>query len=770
MKLLILILSLIVQYVHSQSNPFEHSRTSLSLTDTVVRNYVNLTSIGEILELFSVEVIGSQWTNIHSRLSTVCAQNMMEYLGGLERKEIWAIKMDDASGHYTTGYFWGNNYWTGSMHLCRSIYSNDDNADDFYQKKKDSHDGLTNLNGNVASNQLKHENPPFIPRFGVIKVAFNESNTTPIPRSIHIGVCLPSSCGKKDVYVLSQSASRKMETKNVEIKSIRIPNSDGFSLWNDYTFLIMLTVSTIVGILIAWGTAYDVMLKNRIKKKMGIKKYSKDLNSDSSGLNCTTYDLTRAINDTKKSNCVGIGMPAGINNNNSDENLAMEPVVIEEEKLSLCEELLLSFSLTTNFKAICDQAVGSDTIPCIHGIRALSMAWIILGHTCIISFKYSDNMELRKVVEQQFFFQTITNGAFSVDTFFFISGFLVSFIYFRTNAKGKLEKLSKGVNEFTAGTLHFIGLVGYRFVRLTAPYLYVLGIVEVTMKYFASNSVFEPPTMDHINCPKYWWRNILYINTLFPVQDMCMLWSWYLANDTQFYIIGAIILIVAIRHFRFAAATLAIFMISAWLTTGIIAYTNNHMPNTDDPLALFDKIYDKPWTRLGPYLVGMSVGWILFKTNCKIKFSKFQLVTGWILSISVLLYLLYGLYKTELTKVAAAAYSSLSHSAWAIALAWIVIACSTGNGGFLNKFLSATSLYPFSRVTYCAYLVHPIVIRSYALNSDAPLHMGVDSMVIIFLGQTCASYLLSFVVSLSFEAPVCALLRILSKHNNNNNN
>jgi hypothetical protein len=55
---------------------------------------------------------------------------------------------------------------------------------------------------------------------------------------------------------------------------------------------------------------------------------------------------------------------------------------------------------------------------------------------------------------------------------------------------------------------------------------------------------------------------------------------------------------------------------------GVIAYTNNHMPNTDDPLALFDKIYDKPWTRLGPYLVGMSVGWILFKTNCKIKFTK----------------------------------------------------------------------------------------------------------------------------------------------------
>lgn len=221
-----------------------------------------------------------------------------------------------------------------------------------------------------------------------------------------------------------------------------------------------------------------------------------------------------------------------------------------------------------------------------------------------------------------------------------------------------------------------------------------------------------------------------------------------MANDTQFYIIGAIILIIAIRHFKLAASMLAIFMFSAWLTTGIIAYSNNHMPNTDDPLALFDKIYDKPWTRLGPYLVGMCVGWILFKTNCKIKFSKGQLVAGWTLSTGerfistskitkitilnlpgVLLYLLYGLYKTELSKVAAAAYSSLSHSAWAMALAWIVIACSTGNGGVLNSLLSATSLYPFSRVTYCAYLVHPIVIRAFALNSDSPLHMDYMSMV-----------------------------------------
>lgn len=57
---------------------------------------------------------------------------------------------------------------------------------------------------------------------------------------------------------------------------------------------------------------------------------------------------------------------------------------------------------------------------------------------------------------------------------------------------------------------------------------------------------------------------------------------------------------------------------------------NNHNLNTiihsiDDPLALFDKIYDKPWTRLGPYFVGMAIGWFLFKTECKIKMNKVRI-------------------------------------------------------------------------------------------------------------------------------------------------
>jgi len=56
-------------------------------------------------------------------------------------------------------------------------------------------------------------------------------------------------------------------------------------------------------------------------------------------------------------------------------------------------------------------------------------------------------------------------------------------------------------------------------------------------------------------------------------------------------------------------------------------------------------------------------------------------VVGWTLCIGCLAALVYGLYNTELDRLPAAIYSSLSHTVWALALSWIVIACSTGYGG-----------------------------------------------------------------------------------------
>lgn len=288
--------------------------------------------------------------------------------------------MDDASGHYTTGYFYGNSYFTGSMSLCTTIYKSD--RDIAFEKKRVMNKAglsFSNEQRKTATHRIQHVNPDFLPGFYVMKVSINESDIIDFARVVYIGACLPSSCSNDDVKTMAQLSIKSIKSRDVQYLNVRSPTDGKFNIWNDSTFRILLFFSSLVLFLMIWGTAFDYVLIQRYKRKMKLKALSKDLATDSSsGIGCTTYDLTKGQNKNNDLS-VGIGINTGMNNNNSDENLAINGVCVEDEKMGVWWELLLSFSVITNFKAICDRSVGSDTIPSIHGLRAFSMAWVILG-------------------------------------------------------------------------------------------------------------------------------------------------------------------------------------------------------------------------------------------------------------------------------------------------------------------------------------------------------------------------------------------------------
>ncbi|KAK4883484.1 hypothetical protein RN001_006803 [Aquatica leii] len=744
-----------------------------------------LPSLSKVLNFYNTELLAANWYRFHKSITETCQEKMQEYIIGLSIGAHWALKMDDASGRYTTGWFWGNHYWTGSQSLCENALPNDNMDVDNSTFTESDYTHLYKYKS-VLLAHLKTS--PFPLGYFMLRVNINSSFTTE-QKTVHIGLCLPKICTDDDARKIMEETSKTAPMVTVKVETVR-SHHQRFNVWTDSTFQILCVVSSIVAVLLISGTTFDMYVQRlKEKRKTMVMNCTNYANTDSN-LRETVAKLDVGIADSKmyngnsgfyvvtKTQTKDNDSNNNNNNNNNDQAPSTSgtetpiqdhneyPELKLDKQFALCllRRLLLSFSIRVNAKNIFNKNVGSDTLSVIHGLKTISMSWVILGHTCLVAFKYADNTEYRKLVQQEFMFQTVLNATFSVDTFFFTSGLLVSFLYFRTNSKGKLDHpITSKCNGFASGLCHFIGLIIYRFARLTAPYLFLIGVLEVTMKWFNYNSVFEPPALDHINCPKYWWRNLLYINTLFPMEEMCMLWSWYLADDTQFYIVGAVLLILAVRHFKSAASLLVMFVVSSWMTTAYIAYSNRHMPGSDDPLALFDKIYDKPWTRLSPYLIGMCVGWFLFKTKCQLKMSKITVTAGWLVSSTCLLSLVYGLYEANLTPIMGAAYSALCHSIWALGLSWIVVACTTGYGGFVNKLLSASVLYPFSRVTYCAYLLHTIVIRGMVMSMDQPLHLGKAVVPILFLGQIVASYTLAFIVSISFEGPSVSMLRILTK-------
>lgn len=99
--------------------------------------------------------------------------------------------------------------------------------------------------------------------------------------------------------------------------------------------------------------------------------------------------------------------------------------------------------------------------------------------------------------------------------------------------------------------------------------------------------------------------------------------------------------------------------------------------------------------------------------------------------------------------------------AWGFALIWITLSCKWGLAKPIDNLLSYRALLPLSRLTYCAYLIHPVtqIALSYQLNGT--IHIQHSLVLTIFLGNAVVSYGCAFILSLMFEAPVVRVLKIL---------
>ncbi|CAL1277761.1 unnamed protein product [Larinioides sclopetarius] len=206
-------------------------------------------------------------------------------------------------------------------------------------------------------------------------------------------------------------------------------------------------------------------------------------------------------------------------------------------------------------------------------------------------------------------------------------------------------------------------------------------------------------------------------------------WSWYLANDMQFYIISPLLLVTLWRWPKVGYSFLGLFFSISLVSSFVITYEYkliaglgnivDEAKNGADYMEMwsnfFDKYYIKPYTRIAPYLVGMLLAYYLYKRkqNNANKLNLITLLIGWMIASGITLACLFGLYHQKLSLVASSFYNALNHLGFAFGLAWVIFVCITGQAGAVNGILSWKAWIPLSRLTFCAYLIHPIVIFAY---------------------------------------------------------
>lgn len=449
---------------------------------------------------------------------------------------------------------------------------------------------------------------------------------------------------------------------------------------------------------------------------------------------------------------------------------------------------MLSFSVINNSQNLFSTDRKPDEIHCLHGMRFLSMAWVVLGHTYATSLVYIDNiLDAGDNLVSKITLQAIANANFAVDSFFFLSGLLVAYLTIK-----RLENLS--VKQISMAYIQ-------RYIRLTPAYAFlILCVVGFVGKVGDGPRWPEAYSEMHTSCKKYWWTNLLYVNNFYPAAllDECYALGWYLANDMQFFILAPISLFL-LKWKPWAGVFLLTFgVFSSMLVTGILSSHYHIQPSPvaiaaalkkahafadssmHPPRLKFQPIpnaspfwsdtYAKPWCRIGVYLIGMITGYILQQYKNKIHLSRTFLGLGCLAVMALNMTLIYGLWghvhnsSIIMNVHVAALYDALCRPLWAVTLSWIVVMCFSGHGGPVNAFLGWKVFLPLSRLTYCTYLVHPLIIAIWFGTLETNIHYSDTQFAFFFLALLTSALAGAYVVSMLVEVPFMNIAKMLVRN------
>ncbi|XP_046145166.1 nose resistant to fluoxetine protein 6-like isoform X3 [Osmia bicornis bicornis] len=662
-------------------------------------------------------------TGIQQLNSTRCRREMEIFRDAVDHGVLWSLRMLDASGQPASGYISGNNYWLGNRLECK-----------FLSQKRQFPLSEKKIRNNSLYRNPAEEFPPFELNFFGAHLSQNGTMqyhiSLPLEGTIALGLCLPASCSENEVGTMLKKVfdDRLLpfgQLYSTDFELIKISN-----LKDDHAWLLSGTIITILFILtVLFGTTivatlYDILI------------YQKRLQKKTDDYDDHTIELKN--NRVEKSEY------------NEEDAVPSEPKA--ENRIV---KIFICFSAYSNMKQIFKSDNSSNDLKAIHGIKMIGIIWVIFIHVVLYGANATGNKAEIVITTTDIEWQILANGTLSVDMFFFISGFLVVFGYL---------KLQKNVNNvpFSRNVMIFISVIIKRYIRVTPTYLIIilLGIISFAWVEKFSLMYFHEPI--HELCSKYWWRNILYINTLYDWNNACLTWSWYIADNMQFFVFSIFVLMLSSSYYYTALSLSIATMFSSMLVRAYVVYDTGYIPTFDMQFETPATVYVLPWMRIPPYMVGMGTSAFLAKCNYKLHLSKKALAACWFLSVLCNCSILFGISNRNVSLTVSVLYETFSRFAWSLGIAWLVIACATNNGGIINQFLSLKYWIPFSRVTFCAYLLNPLLIQLMGMFSDYPFNVDVLTTSVSSIGMVIVTYSVSFVLSAIIEVPTTIFLRTLS--------
>lgn len=170
----------------------------------------------------------------------------------------------------------------------------------------------------------------------------------------------------------------------------------------------------------------------------------------------------------------------------------------------------LSFSAYTNSSRLLTTTVPDDAVRSLYGLKVISLLWVILAHAYLtLDLKAVGYLMKTVDVNRSFLFQVVINASLAIETFFFISGLLVT-----------LAALSRLKTNPTMSLKQWLWFYVHRIVRMTPAVVLVIAIVLSAYRFSDGPLYKEIIYPNAERCRENWWIHFLHISNFFDVSRM----------------------------------------------------------------------------------------------------------------------------------------------------------------------------------------------------------------------------------------------------------
>lgn len=424
-------------------------------------------------------------------------------------------------------------------------------------------------------------------------------------------------------------------------------------------------------------------------------------------------------------------------------------------------KVLTAFAVTSNTRMLLNMPDEKDSdeyvFRFLHGIRYLSIAFIMFGH-CYQTLSDTWSRLLNLLIESNKWQAMFVASAFnSVDTFFFVSGFLMCFITAKNNYNGATTVVSAIV---------------LRHLRTSVPLFFVIMCLYLIPVLTSGPDL--PTFMDrvHFEVSEHWWDLLVQVRNFYKVTYKTMLpHLWYISADFQAFLISLLAFVFLRRRKKLAICAFVLMsVVSCGIATWQIAGTDLPpfmmfpMESPDVIETMANEYYLLPFYHIVCYFSG-CITFLVMEDFKQRKVSKPLQAAGWFLSVGCAMCCLFiklPWYRdpeptTELGKLLTSFFDRIL---WSMFLSWITLACASGRGGFVRDFLAWKVFVPFSRLSFGAYLIHVPFIEVVLHTSRERFYYSTFNQLSLHFSVAVWSFLIAYVLFLACEAPTGKLSKI----------